>query len=60
MIECSFNLNFYIFICSLVKVFHIFRDLNPLHDVISQQDYKEKYYNQLIPLGLKYAEVCKV
>ncbi|KAK4408301.1 Phytochromobilin:ferredoxin oxidoreductase, chloroplastic [Sesamum angolense] len=32
-------------------------DLNPLHDVISQQDYKEKYYKHLIPLGLKYAEL---
>ncbi|ONI14024.1 hypothetical protein PRUPE_4G258500 [Prunus persica] len=31
-------------------------DLNPLHDVISQRDYKEKYYKGLIPLGLKYAE----
>ncbi|KAL3620344.1 Phytochromobilin [Castilleja foliolosa] len=32
-------------------------DLNPLHDVINQQDYKEKYYKHLIPLGLKYAEL---
>ncbi|KAL6284348.1 hypothetical protein ACE6H2_015277 [Prunus campanulata] len=32
-------------------------DLNPLHDVISQRDYKEKYYKGLIPLGLKYAEL---
>ncbi|KAG8388958.1 hypothetical protein BUALT_Bualt02G0179400 [Buddleja alternifolia] len=32
-------------------------DLNPLHDVISQQDYKDKYYKHLIPLGLKYAEL---
>ncbi|KAI3461151.1 hypothetical protein Pfo_017814 [Paulownia fortunei] len=32
-------------------------DLNPLHDVISQQDYKEKYYKHLIPIGLKYAEL---
>ncbi|XP_052201759.1 phytochromobilin:ferredoxin oxidoreductase, chloroplastic isoform X2 [Diospyros lotus] len=32
-------------------------DLNPLHDVISQRDYKEKYYKNLMPLGLKYAEL---
>ncbi|CAA2992222.1 phytochromobilin:ferredoxin oxidoreductase, chloroplastic isoform X1 [Olea europaea subsp. europaea] len=32
-------------------------DLNPLHDVINQRDYKEKYYKCLIPLGLKYAEL---
>ncbi|XP_057789967.1 phytochromobilin:ferredoxin oxidoreductase, chloroplastic isoform X2 [Salvia miltiorrhiza] len=32
-------------------------DLNPLHDVISQQDYKKKYYTHLIPLGLKYGEL---
>jgi phytochromobilin:ferredoxin oxidoreductase len=28
-----------------------------LHDVISQRDYKERYYRSLMPLGLKYAEV---
>ena len=33
------------------------RDLNPLHDIINQRDYKEKYYKSLIPLGLKYVEV---
>ncbi|XP_054817705.1 phytochromobilin:ferredoxin oxidoreductase, chloroplastic-like [Prosopis cineraria] len=27
-------------------------DLNPLHDIINQQDYKEKYFKRLIPLGL--------
>ncbi|XAR60334.1 Phytochromobilin:ferredoxin oxidoreductase [Bertholletia excelsa] len=32
-------------------------DLNPLHDVISQRDYKDKYYKSLMPLGLKYAEL---
>ncbi|KAL8483571.1 hypothetical protein ACS0TY_026309 [Phlomoides rotata] len=32
-------------------------DLNPLHDVTNQQDYKKKYYKHLIPLGLKYAEL---
>ncbi|XP_061361155.1 phytochromobilin:ferredoxin oxidoreductase, chloroplastic isoform X2 [Gastrolobium bilobum] len=32
-------------------------DLNPLHDIINQQDYKEKYFKSLIPLGLKYAEI---
>ncbi|KAE9614706.1 putative phytochromobilin:ferredoxin oxidoreductase [Lupinus albus] len=31
-------------------------DLNPLHDIINQGDYKEKYFKSLIPLGLKYAE----
>lgn len=34
-----------------------FRDLNPLHDVIDRRDYKEKYYESLMPLGLKYTEV---
>ncbi|KAK8545060.1 hypothetical protein V6N12_025913 [Hibiscus sabdariffa] len=32
-------------------------DLNPLHDVISRRDYKEKYYDRLMPLGLKYTEL---
>ncbi|XP_052108103.1 phytochromobilin:ferredoxin oxidoreductase, chloroplastic isoform X2 [Arachis duranensis] len=32
-------------------------DLNPLHDVINQRHYKEKYFKSLIPLGLKYAEL---
>ncbi|XP_016435365.1 phytochromobilin:ferredoxin oxidoreductase, chloroplastic [Nicotiana tabacum] len=32
-------------------------DLNPLHDVMDQEDYKEKYYKGLIPLGLKYSEL---
>ncbi|XP_073148984.1 phytochromobilin:ferredoxin oxidoreductase, chloroplastic isoform X2 [Henckelia pumila] len=32
-------------------------DLNPLRDVISQKDYKEKCYKHLIPLGLEYAEL---
>ncbi|EPS64469.1 hypothetical protein M569_10311 [Genlisea aurea] len=32
-------------------------DLNPLHDVISRRDYKEKYYRHLIPLWLKYADL---
>uniref|UniRef100_A0A0R0LAB8 Phytochromobilin synthase n=1 Tax=Glycine max TaxID=3847 RepID=A0A0R0LAB8_SOYBN len=32
-------------------------DLNPLHDIINQHEYKEKYFKSLIPLGLKYAEV---
>ncbi|XVF47299.1 hypothetical protein PTKIN_Ptkin03bG0098600 [Pterospermum kingtungense] len=32
-------------------------DLNPLHDVTSRRDYKEKYYDNLMPLGLKYAEL---
>ncbi|KZV20857.1 phytochromobilin:ferredoxin oxidoreductase, chloroplastic-like [Dorcoceras hygrometricum] len=32
-------------------------DLNPLHDVISQKDYKEKYYKRLIPHALDYAEL---
>ncbi|KAI5432671.1 phytochromobilin:ferredoxin oxidoreductase, chloroplastic [Lathyrus oleraceus] len=31
-------------------------DLNPLHDIINHDDYKEKYFKSLIPLGLKYAE----
>ncbi|KAG4113397.1 hypothetical protein ERO13_D13G221350v2 [Gossypium hirsutum] len=32
-------------------------DLNPLHDVTSRRDYKEKYYDRLLPLGLKYTEL---
>ncbi|XP_061958423.1 phytochromobilin:ferredoxin oxidoreductase, chloroplastic-like isoform X1 [Populus nigra] len=32
-------------------------DLNPLHNVIDQRDYKEKYYKRLIPLGLKYSKL---
>ncbi|KAK4276111.1 hypothetical protein QN277_019100 [Acacia crassicarpa] len=32
-------------------------DLNPLHDIINRQDYKEKYFSSLIPLGQKYAEL---
>ncbi|KAM7497110.1 hypothetical protein LguiA_021524 [Lonicera macranthoides] len=32
-------------------------DLNPLHDVINQKVYKEKYYKSIIPIGLKYAEL---
>ncbi|KAL2316597.1 hypothetical protein Fmac_030473 [Flemingia macrophylla] len=31
-------------------------DLNPLHDIINQYEYKEKYFKSLIPLGLKYTE----
>ncbi|KAL3828225.1 hypothetical protein ACJIZ3_017027 [Penstemon smallii] len=32
-------------------------DLNPLQNVISQRDYKEKYYKHLIPLGHNYSEL---
>ncbi|KAG9443621.1 hypothetical protein H6P81_014961 [Aristolochia fimbriata] len=32
-------------------------DLNPLYDVISHRDYKEKYYTNLLSLGRKYAEL---
>ncbi|KAI7743474.1 hypothetical protein M8C21_011325 [Ambrosia artemisiifolia] len=32
-------------------------DLNPLHDVINETQYKQKYYRSLIPLGMKYAEL---
>ncbi|XP_055818809.1 phytochromobilin:ferredoxin oxidoreductase, chloroplastic isoform X2 [Solanum dulcamara] len=32
-------------------------DLNPLHDIMDQEDYKDKYYKDLIPLGLKYSEL---
>ncbi|KAL7609588.1 phytochromobilin:ferredoxin oxidoreductase, chloroplastic isoform X1 [Lactuca sativa] len=32
-------------------------DLNPLHDVINETHYKEKYYKNLIPLGVKYSEL---
>lgn len=32
-------------------------DLNPLHDVINESYYKEKYYRNLLPLGLKYTQL---
>ncbi|KAL0558831.1 hypothetical protein IC582_003413 [Cucumis melo] len=32
-------------------------DLNPLHDVITQRYYREKYYKSLLHLGTKYAEL---
>ncbi|KAL9316797.1 hypothetical protein ACSQ67_017798 [Phaseolus vulgaris] len=32
-------------------------DLNPLHDVINQHEYKDKYFKSLIPLGLKYTQL---
>ncbi|KAG0489594.1 hypothetical protein HPP92_006457 [Vanilla planifolia] len=32
-------------------------DLNPLHDVTIQREYKEKYYKNLMPLYQKYAEL---
>ncbi|KAJ7964123.1 phytochromobilin:ferredoxin oxidoreductase, chloroplastic [Quillaja saponaria] len=32
-------------------------DLNPLHDVIHQNEYKEKYFKSLLPLGLMYSEL---
>lgn len=32
-------------------------DLNPLNDVITNREYREKYYNRLVPLGTKYAEL---
>ncbi|EOY32816.1 hypothetical protein QUC31_019250 [Theobroma cacao] len=32
-------------------------DLNPLHDVSSRRGYKERYYDSLMPLGLKYTEL---
>ncbi|XP_030456757.1 phytochromobilin:ferredoxin oxidoreductase, chloroplastic [Syzygium oleosum] len=32
-------------------------DLNPLYDVIKHEEYKDKYYEGLMPLGLKYAEL---
>ncbi|CAH9059210.1 unnamed protein product [Cuscuta epithymum] len=43
------------FTTSVINI--ILLDLNPLHDVISQQDYKRKYYSHLIPLGHEYAEL---
>ncbi|XP_014505314.1 phytochromobilin:ferredoxin oxidoreductase, chloroplastic isoform X2 [Vigna radiata var. radiata] len=32
-------------------------DLNPLHDIINQHEYKDKYFKSLIPLGLKYTQL---
>ncbi|XP_020552267.1 phytochromobilin:ferredoxin oxidoreductase, chloroplastic isoform X1 [Sesamum indicum] len=52
-----FCANFFTTAVMNIIVVNVFRDLNPLHDVISRQDYKEKYYKHLIPLGLKYAEL---
>lgn len=42
------------------RSFIIYRDLNPLHNVISEREYKDKYYKGLIPLGVKYAEVSSI
>lgn len=42
---------------STAKTNIVVLDLNPLHDIINQDDYKEKYFKSLIPLGLKYAEL---
>ncbi|AET00890.1 putative phytochromobilin:ferredoxin oxidoreductase [Medicago truncatula] len=41
---------------STAKTNIVVLDLNPLHDIINQDDYKEKYFKSLMPLGLKYAE----
>ncbi|XP_010277610.2 PREDICTED: phytochromobilin:ferredoxin oxidoreductase, chloroplastic isoform X2 [Nelumbo nucifera] len=32
-------------------------DLNPLYDVMSHSDYKQKYYKNLMPLGLQYTNI---
>ncbi|KAK4768990.1 hypothetical protein SAY86_027140 [Trapa natans] len=32
-------------------------DLNPLHDVVENDEYKEKYYRSLLPLYAKYANL---
>ncbi|CAL1403660.1 unnamed protein product [Linum trigynum] len=32
-------------------------DLNPLHNMSDRKDYKEKYYEKLMDLGLRYAEL---
>ncbi|KAK9128901.1 hypothetical protein Syun_017698 [Stephania yunnanensis] len=45
-----------IVVLSLKLVLIVYRDLNPLHDIMAHKDYKEKYYRDLLPLGLKYAE----
>jgi hypothetical protein len=33
------------------------RDLNPLYDITVDNDYKDKYYRNLMPLIQKYSEV---
>lgn len=43
-----------------LPVFYIDRDLNPLHNVIIEREYRDKYYKSLIPLGVKYAEVSTI
>lgn len=46
---------------STAKTNIVVLDLNPLHDIINQDDYKEKYFKSLMPLGLKYAETsCSI
>ncbi|KAK9725599.1 hypothetical protein RND81_05G156300 [Saponaria officinalis] len=55
-LECDlpiFCANFY----SNPSMSIIVLDLNPLHNVITDTNYKEKYYRHLMPLGLKYAEL---
>ncbi|KAJ4845978.1 hypothetical protein Tsubulata_000787 [Turnera subulata] len=32
-------------------------DLNPLHNIVENKGYMEKYYKRLMPMGLKYAEL---
>jgi len=34
-----------------------FRDLNPLHQLTDQTDYQDKYYNKIMSIYHKYAEV---
>lgn len=54
-----FNRNCYQCHRQLIResLYNICRDLNPLHDIMDQEDYKEKYYKDLITLGLKYSKV---
>ncbi|KAF6146609.1 hypothetical protein GIB67_008895 [Kingdonia uniflora] len=40
-----------------LKLGKVNEDINPLHNVILHTDYKDKYYKNLIPLGLKYDEL---
>lgn len=53
------KLVWYSFILSflLLDDLSVYRDLNPLYNTVEQRDYKDKYYNHLLPLSQKYSKV---
>lgn len=51
--------NLYLILTMSTFLYFLFsiRDLNPLYDVTTQHNYKDKYYKKLMPLSEKYSEV---